>query len=188
VDRGFASTDHDVAWAPRERMAMTNEHVAATNERMAETNERVAATDERVAATTSVWPRRTRLRRPSRNRERGRAMSSRFRRAVSGRRTTLRRPRAGRRRRRAPRREPARCLAADLRRSDLAAAPRATGLLVAAKVRWYYRKYGSTEGIDTAAEVEKTVAALRDFTEDARSLISLPRVFQVWGTRAALPH
>jgi hypothetical protein len=37
------------------------------------------------------------------------------------------------------------------------------------------------EGIATAADVAETVAALTAFTEDPRSVIGLPRVFQVWG-------
>jgi SAM-dependent methyltransferase len=39
------------------------------------------------------------------------------------------------------------------------------------------------EGLATPEELQETVAALTTFTEDARSVIALPRVFQVWGQR-----
>lgn len=39
------------------------------------------------------------------------------------------------------------------------------------------------EGLATAEELQETVAALTVFIEDARSLVALPRIFQVWGQR-----
>ncbi|MGH7517046.1 MAG: hypothetical protein ACREOC_06200 [Gemmatimonadales bacterium] len=39
------------------------------------------------------------------------------------------------------------------------------------------------EGLATAAELDATVLQLRSFTDDPRSVVGLPRVFQVWGHR-----
>jgi hypothetical protein len=44
------------------------------------------------------------------------------------------------------------------------------------------------EGLATAEELQETVAALAAFTEDVRSVIALPRVFQVWGQRPSHEH
>lgn len=40
------------------------------------------------------------------------------------------------------------------------------------------------EGIVSKAELEATVAGLTSFTDDPRSVVGLPRVFQVRGSRA----
>jgi 2-polyprenyl-3-methyl-5-hydroxy-6-metoxy-1,4-benzoquinol methylase len=39
------------------------------------------------------------------------------------------------------------------------------------------------EGLSTMGQVEETVLQLRNFTADPRSIIGLPRIFQVWGRR-----
>ncbi len=43
------------------------------------------------------------------------------------------------------------------------------------------------EGLATAAELEATVLQLGSFTDDPRSVVSLPRVVQVWGRRPGTP-
>lgn len=40
-----------------------------------------------------------------------------------------------------------------------------------------------SEGLASSEEIEATVAGLTHFTDDPRSTVSLPRVFQVWGRR-----
>ena len=42
-----------------------------------------------------------------------------------------------------------------------------------------------SEGLASAAELEETVRQLRSYTDDPHSLVSRPRVFQVWGRRLA---
>lgn len=39
------------------------------------------------------------------------------------------------------------------------------------------------EGLATQLELERTIAALADFTNDPTTIVSLPRVFQAWGRR-----
>jgi len=41
------------------------------------------------------------------------------------------------------------------------------------------------DGLATRAELEETVAELERFTADPRSMIGMPRIFQVWGRRSA---
>jgi hypothetical protein len=43
------------------------------------------------------------------------------------------------------------------------------------------------EELATSAEIDAALAALNRYTEDPRSLVSGPRIFQVWGRRAATP-
>ncbi len=43
------------------------------------------------------------------------------------------------------------------------------------------------EGLATTAELEETVRELGAFTDDPRSLVGLPRIFQVWGRRPSAP-
>ncbi|HEY1339468.1 MAG TPA: hypothetical protein VGF59_18270 [Bryobacteraceae bacterium] len=39
------------------------------------------------------------------------------------------------------------------------------------------------EGLAEAAELERTIAELQTFTADPTTLVSLPRIFQGWGSR-----
>jgi SAM-dependent methyltransferase len=43
------------------------------------------------------------------------------------------------------------------------------------------------EGLAMSAEVETLIAALTAYTEDARSIVGCPRIFQVWGRRSLTP-
>jgi len=43
------------------------------------------------------------------------------------------------------------------------------------------------EGLASSAEVTDLIAGLAEFAEDPRTLMSLPRIFQVWGHRPASP-
>jgi SAM-dependent methyltransferase len=43
------------------------------------------------------------------------------------------------------------------------------------------------ESLATKDQLDDTIAALATFTDDPRSMIALPRIFQVWGRRAASP-
>ena len=38
-------------------------------------------------------------------------------------------------------------------------------------------------GLATAAELDATVAELQAFTDEPQTILSLPRIFQVWGRR-----
>jgi SAM-dependent methyltransferase len=44
------------------------------------------------------------------------------------------------------------------------------------------------EGLASAEELESTIAALTAFTDDPRSLVGVPRIFQVWGRRPTVPQ
>jgi 2-polyprenyl-3-methyl-5-hydroxy-6-metoxy-1,4-benzoquinol methylase len=41
------------------------------------------------------------------------------------------------------------------------------------------------EGLASADELQETIAALADYTEDPRSILGCPRIFQVWGRKPA---
>jgi ubiquinone/menaquinone biosynthesis C-methylase UbiE len=43
------------------------------------------------------------------------------------------------------------------------------------------------EGLATADELEAAIADLRAFTDDPRTLVGFPRIFQVWGRRPSAP-